>query len=199
MLLPPWCSTPGVSSLSGSPASGRHLKRGFFFHTRRGGCMLPAPGCSSFQAFLGRPSTTCASNEKPLSDYSPGGASFAKETILRTARLLSRNMETPMLRKLSLICAVVAVLFVPTTPTFAGHGHGGHGHGGHGHGGHGHGVAVMGTGMVVMVTGVVDTGAAMDGAVGGVQASAWYRRRHYGRRCWDPYYGYYPCRYRWGY
>jgi hypothetical protein len=45
-----------------------------------------------------------------------------------------------MLRKLALVCAVVAVLFVPTTPTFAGHGHGGHGHGGHGHwhGGHGH-------------------------------------------------------------
>ena len=34
------------------------------------------------------------------------------------------------------------------------------------------GVVVMRTGVVVMRTGVVDTGAVMDGAVGGVQASA---------------------------
>ena len=79
-----------------------------------------------------------------------------------------------MLRKLALVCATVAVLFVPTSPTFAGHGHGGHGHGGHGHwhGGHGHWQAGTVTGVVVMRTGVVDTGAVTDGAVGGVQASA---------------------------
>ena len=34
------------------------------------------------------------------------------------------------------------------------------------------GMVVMVTGMVVMRTGVVDTGAVIDGAVGGVQASA---------------------------
>src|SRR6476620_3941160 len=109
-------------------------------------------------------------------------------------------MEIPMLRKLALICAVVAVLFVPATPTFAGHGHGGHGLGGHGHwhggrghwhGGHGH----------------------WHGGHGHWHGGHW--RGHgwggwwgpsvgiyvggYRRRCWDPYYGYYPCRYRWGY
>jgi hypothetical protein len=74
-----------------------------------------------------------------------------------------------MLRKLALVCAVVAVLFVPTTPTLPVMA-----------------IVVMVTGMaamvtgmagtvtgvVVMRTGVVDTGAVMDGAVGGVQASA---------------------------
>ena len=88
-----------------------------------------------------------------------------------------------MLRKLSLICAVAAILFLPSTPAFAGRGHGGHGHGGH-HGGHarwhgghwrGHGGGWWGPTVGI--------------GIGG----------YYGRRCYDPYYGYYPCRYGWGY
>ena len=72
-----------------------------------------------------------------------------------------------MLRKLSLICAVAAILFLPSTPTFAGRGHGGHWRG-HGGGWWGPSVGI---------------------GIGG----------YYGRRCYDPYYGYYPCRYGWGY
>ena len=90
--------------------------------------------------------------------------------------------------------AVVAVLLVPATPTFAGDGHGGHrghGHGGHGHwhGGHGHWHGGHGTGAVVMRIGVVDTGVggwwgpSVGIGIGG----------YYGPRCWDPYYGYYRC------
>ena len=110
-----------------------------------------------------------------------------------------------MLRKLSLICAVVAVLFVPATPTFAMVVMAvmdmvvmGMAVMGTGTAVMVIGVAVMVTGMVVMVIGMVATGAAMDGAVGGVQASA-SMSAAIRRRCWDPYYGYYPCRYRWGY
>ena len=92
-----------------------------------------------------------------------------------------------MLRKLSLICAVAAILFLPSTPTFAGRGHGGHGHGGH-HGGHarwhgGHGGHWRGHG----------------GGWWGPSVGIAIAPGYYGRRCWDPYYGYYPCRYRWGY
>ena len=43
--------------------------------------MLPAPGPSSPGISAPRwPSTTCASNEKPWQDYSPGGAFFVGAT-----------------------------------------------------------------------------------------------------------------------
>ena len=107
-----------------------------------------------------------------------------------------------MLRKLALVCAAVAVLFVPTTPTFAGHGHGGHGHGGHGHwhGGHGHWHGGHGhwRGGHAHWRGGHWRGHGWGGWWGpsvGIAIAPGY----YGRRCWDPYYGYYPCRYRWGY
>jgi hypothetical protein len=92
-----------------------------------------------------------------------------------------------MLRKLALVCAAVAVLFVPTTPTSAGHGHGGHGHGGHGHwhGGHGHWRGGLARSWM--------------GGWWGPSVGIAIAPGYYGRRCWDPYYGYYPCRYRWGY
>ena len=98
-----------------------------------------------------------------------------------------------MLRKLSLVCAVAAILFLPTTPTFAGRGHGGHGHGGH-HGGHGHwrgGHAHWhgGHGGHWRGHGGGWWGPSVGIGIGG----------YYGRRCYDPYYGYYPCRYGWGY
>ena len=102
-----------------------------------------------------------------------------------------------MLRKLSLICAVAAILFLPSTPTFAGRGHGGHGHGGH-HGGHGHwhgghghwrGGHAHWRGGHWRGHGGGWWGPSVGIGIGG----------YYGRRCYDPYYGYYPCRYGWGY
>ena len=94
-----------------------------------------------------------------------------------------------MLRKLSLICALAAILLVPTTPTFAGKGHG-HGHHGHGHHGHGHWRGHGGW-------------AVGDGAVGGrfPSVSASPPAFMLPVDAESPSYGYYPCRYRygWGY
>jgi hypothetical protein len=94
-----------------------------------------------------------------------------------------------MLRKLSLICALAAILLVPTTPTFAGKGHG-HGHHGHGHHGHGHWRGHGGWG-----------GWGWGGWWGVPLGIGIATSLYAPRRCWSPSYGYYPCRYRygWGY
>jgi hypothetical protein len=114
-------------------------------------------------------------------------------------RVAGKDRANPFQRTLkmnkliTILVAALALALVAFTPDLAsaGHGHGGHG-GGHWHGGHAwrgnwHGHrgwrgprwgwggwgGWWGPGINIYVGG-------------------------YGRRCWSPAYGYYPCRYRWG-
>jgi hypothetical protein len=91
-----------------------------------------------------------------------------------------------MLRKLSLISAVAACLFIPTAAVSArGGGGGGHGGGGHGGGGHGGGGGAMhsGGGMHMNGGGMHMNGAGMRGGrhVGG----GGHGRRFWHGRWWN--------------
>ncbi len=114
-----------------------------------------------------------------------------------------------MKRLITLLVAALALALVAFTPDIAsaGRGHGG-GHGWHGggHGWHGGGRAWRGgnRGWHGSYRGWRGYG------YRGWRGPAWGRGGWwgpgvaisiggYGRRCWSPSYGYYPCRYRWGY
>ena len=113
-----------------------------------------------------------------------------------------------MKKFITLLVATLALALVAFTPDIAsaGRGHGGHGWhgGGHWHGGRATGVAAM-PGAAAIAAGA-DRGYGYRGWRGYAWGwGGWWGPGvaisigGYGRRCWSPTYGYYPCRYRWGY